>query len=360
MSETRVHLGSAPMEGHGAYNRSSFVQAAGSMRPAALLERVAGSADLPAASEPILIADYGSSQGANSLAPIGAAIRALRARTAPDHEISVVHTDLPDNDFSSLFRTLATSEKSYLRADPAPFASAVGRSFYEQILPSGSVTLGWSSWAVQWLSAAPGPIPDQVQVAFSRDAPTRALFTERAAEDWRTFLTHRGRELRPGGRLVVLTMALTDEGAFGYTPVVHAIYATLERLVRDGWLSADELRRMAIPTVGRSLADIEAPFAHGRIAGLALEHAEVFQGEDPVWEGFEKDGDAAAFGKRWAAFSRASVLPTLARDLDGGQDDPRAAAFLDRVEAGMAAILAAAPQPMLIPLATAVIAKGRG
>jgi hypothetical protein len=33
--------------------------------------------------------------------------------------------------------------------DAAAFPSAVGRSFYQQILPSGSVTLDWSSWVVQ-------------------------------------------------------------------------------------------------------------------------------------------------------------------------------------------------------------------
>ena len=118
---------------------------------------------------------------------------------------------------------------------------------------------------------------------------------------------------------------------------------------------------MVIPTVGRSLADIRAPFAaDGRFAGLFLEHAEVFQGEDPVWASFEKDGDAQAFGERWAAFSRASVLPTLTRGLDGGESDPRAPAFIERMEAGMAARLAAAPQPMVIPLATAVVVKEGG
>jgi hypothetical protein len=346
----------APMEGHGAYNRSSCVQAAGSSVAVSLLEQAARSVDLPALPAPIVIADYGSSQGANSMAPITAAIAALRSRSDPGQEVSVVHTDLPDNDFQALFRTLATHDASYLRADRAAFASAVGRSFYEQILPSASVTLGWSSWAVQWLSTVPALIPDQVQVAFSRDPTVRAAFAAQAARDWRTFLTHRGREFRPGGRLVVLTMALTGEGAFGYRPILDAIDATLRRLVAEGWLDPSEMRRMAIPTVGRSLADIREPFGQdGRFAGLSLEHAEFFLGQDPIWESFTRDCDAGAFGRRWAAFSRASVLPTLARELD----EARAAAFMDRVEAGMAAALAHAPQPMVIPLAAAVLARHR-
>jgi hypothetical protein len=149
--------------------------------------------------EAIVIADYGLSEGHNSLAPMGVAIRSLRDRVGPEREISVVHTDLPGSDFSALFETLHTDPDSYLRFDSATFASAVGRSFYQQILPSGSVTLGWSSWAVQWLSRTPAPIPDQLQVAYSRGPVACAAYTRQATEDRRTFLAHRGRELRPGG-----------------------------------------------------------------------------------------------------------------------------------------------------------------
>jgi hypothetical protein len=155
-------------------------------------------------------------RGHNSLVPLGVAIGALRQRLGPERAIWVVHTDLPDNDFTALFQTLATDPDSYLREDPIVFASAVGRSFYEQLLPSSSVTLGWSSWAVQWLSRAPAPIPDQVQVAYSQDSAAREAFARQAADDWRSFLAHRGRELHPGGRLVVLTMAL-DEAAISAT-----------------------------------------------------------------------------------------------------------------------------------------------
>ena len=66
-----------------------------------------------------------------------------------------------------------------------------------------------------------GTIPDQVQVAYSHDSTARAAFARQAAEDWQDFLVHRGRELRPGGRLVVLTMALDDSGDFGFRPLIE-------------------------------------------------------------------------------------------------------------------------------------------
>lgn len=345
------------MEGHGIYNRSSAVQAAGYAPALPLLEQAARMVPLPPVLQPLVIADYGSSEGRNSLIPIATAIQALRARGGSDRPISVVHTDLPANDFSGLFQTLETDPDSYLRGDPATFAFAVGRSFYRQILPAGSVTLGWSAWAVQWLSRTPSAIADQVQVAHSRDPAAKAAFARQAAEDWRTFLAHRASELCPGGRLVILTMALTEEGDFGYRAVLEAMNDSLRELVEVGEVRPEERARMAIPTVGRSRAELLAPFEpHGGYRGLSVERIDLFQGADLLWRDYERDRDAAAYGARWAAFSRASVLPTLALDLAG--DRARRDSFVARIEAGMARRLAARPEPTVIPLAMLTVAKG--
>src|SRR5439155_4334080 len=178
----------------------------------------------------IVIADYGCSEGRNSLFPLSVAIHTLRKRIGRKQAISVVHTDLPDNDFKALFQMLSADPETYLLNDPATFGSAIGRSFYDQLLPSNSVTLGWSSWAVQWLSRVPALIPDQVQVAYSKDPEARDAFARQSGEDWRTFLSHRGHELRRGGRLVVLTMALDADGRFGYQPLLEEIYSGLNHM----------------------------------------------------------------------------------------------------------------------------------
>src|SRR5262249_4792172 len=149
------------------------------------------------------------------------------------------------NDFTALFRTLADDPDSYLHQDPASFTSAVGRSFYSQILPSNTVNLGWTSWAVQWLSRLPAPLPDHVQVAYSQDEEARAAYPHHPATDWQDFLAFRGRELCPEGRLVVLTMAIGEDGEFGYRPLNDTLVAALNDQVRDGLLHRDELRRMA-------------------------------------------------------------------------------------------------------------------
>src|SRR4029077_18242985 len=126
----------------------------------------------------------------NSMLPMSTAIAVLRRRAGNSRAISIIHTDVPGNDFTGLFHTLENDPDSYRRGAAAVYSSAVGQSFYEQILPAASVSIGWSSWAVQWLSRTPGTIPDQVQVSFSSDGAARAAYERLAAEDWRSFLMH--------------------------------------------------------------------------------------------------------------------------------------------------------------------------
>jgi hypothetical protein len=141
-------------------------------------------------------------------------------------------------------------------------------------------------------------------------------------------------------------------------PLLEAMYAALVDMVEEGFVRAEEARRMVIPTVGRSRSDLVAPFAEsGSFTGLSIEQMEVFFSEDRIWADFEDGGEAREFGARWAAFSRASAFPTLAAGLEGGRADSRAITFLDRLEADVAARMAASPERMLIPLAKLLLVK---
>jgi hypothetical protein len=342
----------------GSYTASSRLQAAGLLGAINLFEAAAKAVPLPKPPQPIVIADYGASTGHNSLLPISAAIAVLRTRTRPEHSVLVAHTDVADNDFTGLFQTLEEDPDSYLKKDAAVFASAIGRSFYTQILPSNSVNLGWTSWATQWLGRIPAPVPDHLQVAYSSDEKIKAAYAKQAAHDWHEFVAFRGRELCPGGRLVVLTMAVGDDGEFGYRPLFREMLAELSELVAQGLITEDELHRMCIPTVSRCAADFHTPFApKGRFERVEIEHLEVFDAEDRFWTQYQVDHDATAFGTKWAAFVRASAFPTMAAALDGGRADPRSGEFMNRLEAGVAARLAAEPEQMQIPLAQLVLWK---
>jgi|HubBroStandDraft_3_1064219.scaffolds.fasta_scaffold487199_1 hypothetical protein len=187
--------GLSVMEGQGAYNRHSHRQVAGGALAVPLLERAAHAVDPGPDDRPLLIADYGSSQGRNSLRPMRAAIAVLRERFGAERPICVTHTDLPDNDFSTLFQTLQANPDSYLRDQPNVFSSAVGLSFYESVLPPAQVSR-WSSFAAMWLSRIPAYIPGHFWDQRATGA-VREEFDAQAAIDWRIFLSLRARELRP-------------------------------------------------------------------------------------------------------------------------------------------------------------------
>jgi hypothetical protein len=359
MNDVALPVLPAPMEGHGVYNRNSQMQAVGLIPALPLLERAAREALLPPAPEPIVIADYGSSEGRNSLRPMRLAIRELRRRDGKDRPISTVHTDRPDNDFSTLFEMLKSDPDSYMRDDPRVFASAVGRSFYDQILPSESVTLGWSSWAVQWLSRCPVPIPDHVFAVRSGDPSVRAAFSRQAAEDWRRFLTCRSRELRPGGWLVVLTLAPYETGQCGNKSMHDALYGALLDLAGAGFITQEELRNMALASFLRCREEWCAPFAEdGQFAGLALEEFRIFEAEDVHWADFARHRDIARLAARRAAWCRAFAFQSLAAGLDGGHNSPRAHEFIVRLEAAMATrLLAAAPERYAKPTGCMLLVK---
>jgi hypothetical protein len=68
------------------------------------------------------------------------------------------------------------------------------------------------------------------------NSTARATYADQADEDWRGFLNSRGRELRNGGQLIVITMALRDDGDFGLRPLVKAMYDALLGLVDEGFV----------------------------------------------------------------------------------------------------------------------------
>jgi hypothetical protein len=151
MSKRSESIGSALglMEGAGFYNRHGWTQATGISVALPALARAAGAVSV---GRQCAIADNGSSQGRNSLRPMQVAINGLRAR-APNVPITVVHVDQSGDDFASLFALLNDSRDSYLRLHANVYAAALGSSFFEPVLPPGSVTLGWTSFAAMWLTS---------------------------------------------------------------------------------------------------------------------------------------------------------------------------------------------------------------
>lgn len=357
MPRYRVAVDPEPSD-HPSKPQAPRPHAAGLNSAIALFEQAARTVALPRAPYPIVIADYGVGTGRNSMRPIAAAIAELRNRTRPEHSVLVTHTDNADNDFTAVFRGLADNPDSYLRCDTSTYPSAVGRSFYTQILPSNSVHVGWSAWAIVRVSRMPMPVPDHIAASFSGDPQVVSAYARQAAFDWHEFVAFRGRELASGAQLVLLTAALGDDGDFGYRPLFAAVMDTLRELTAEGVLRQDELQRMSLPIVGRRANDFMAPFApSGRFEGLSISHLEVYDAEDVIYRSYRKDRDTDAFGLRWADFCRFTLFNDLCTPLD--DDAVRCAQVQDRLHAGIATRLSAQPEQMRIPLAQIVLEKRR-
>jgi hypothetical protein len=347
----------AAMEGKGFYNKNAAIPAAGGALALPLLEQAAKRIELDEGRRPIVLADYGSSEGENSLAPMQVAIAALRARVGHERPIFVYHTDLPDNDFSSLFRVLQSHPHSYLRDERNVFPSVVGRSFYQHILPPNHVDLAWSSYAAIWLSRIPCRIADHFFALRSTSA-VRAEFARQAATDWEAFLSFRATELRPSGRLVIVLPALAETRPPGFVTLMDQANAVLSDLVARKVISTQEREQMGVGIYPRSESELLAPFSSdGHCHGLTVEDCATFPVPDTVWEEYVRDKDPGTLAKKRAGFFRAIFAPSLAQALGPDRHPKERLAFLAALEDGLAARMINYPVPADNVVRIIVLAK---
>jgi hypothetical protein len=352
------NFAASAMEGKGAYNQYARLPAEGIALALPCIERVVETLEFDTAGRPIIIADYGSSQGKNSLAPMSLAVRALRRRLGQDRPIVVCHIDRPSNDFNSLFEVLDTDPHRYGMGDPYVFPCAIGRSFYGTVLPSNSVDIGWSSFAAMWVSRVPRLIPDHFFV-FASTGAVRAEFDRQGAQDWEAFLLLRAAELRPGGRLIVVVPGVHENGATGFEGIMDHANEVLADMVGQSAITAAERARMVLGVWPRRKRELLAPFSDGKFHGLTIEHSDTAVLADSAWSDYEQDRDREALATKHALFFRTIFVPTLASALARVRagDADAFQAFADRVEAGLTQRLAKQPTPLHSVVETIVLAK---
>jgi hypothetical protein len=329
------------MTGGGDYDRNARVQATAASFALPLLERAAREAGLPPEPQPVMVVDYGSATGKNSSAVMALALSVLRSRT--NQPIWVAHNDQPANDFNVLFATLS-APTGYLAAQENMFACAVGRSFYEPVVPPALVSLGWSSTAAHWLSRVPAPLADRAWAPTAR-TPGAGPFLDQARRDWRRFLDLRAAELRPGGRMVVVVATVDDDGICGGEHALDGLDEALRAEVAAGAMSRREAESVVVPNFFLSRAELEAPFREPTLARhlRLLEHVRVTS-TDPLWTAFEQTGDSMALGAAFAGWVRAcsqsSLLGAFAPERDVGER----ARLIERIYAAVEAIVRETPE----------------
>ncbi|CAF0856886.1 unnamed protein product [Adineta steineri] len=199
--------------------------------------------DIQSSSTPVIIADFGSAHGSNSLYAMKMIIQCLREanKIANEKEILVIHNDLPTNDWITLF--------NLLNKDDTYYSLANGRSFYESCLPPNSLSIGYSSTSLHWLSRKPCNISNHCASLFAQGNELRA-FQEQAHLDWTHFLEYRSRELITGGILILLIPSIDDQGSNGFDIIREILYICAQSI-----LTPQELLDYTLPIYARKYSE---------------------------------------------------------------------------------------------------------
>lgn len=331
------------MKGEGFYDQHSEAQSLALAAVGDWLRQAVADLSLPAAPAPIVVADFGCSEGQNSIQEIGLVVQELRQRTS--QPICGIHSDLPGNNFNRLFANLHDATRSNYLQDhgqlrPNTFALAAAGSFYGPILPHGSVHVALSFFAVQWLDHTPKVhVPDFI--GYTRNNPqAAAAFREQADRDLTGFLQHRADELVPGGKLLVVVPGAMN-GRFCSQGVYDVITDAGQDLVRAGRIDRAAFEEFVFGVYFFAADELVAPVVrpgsalHGR---FRVDQSGAWEAPTPFVDRYRRTSDARRYAAEYTAFLRAFSEPVIAPAWCGPQRDPAlVAAIFDRIEERLAA-----------------------
>ena len=270
----------------------------------------------PGAAGPLRVADFGAADGGTSRRMWFDTFSAIRA--AGDHrEIVITYTDLPSNDFSTLFRTMQGLQgdpaHAYQAVLPGIFVHGCGTGFHRQLFPTESLDFAFSATAMHYVSQKPCEITTHVHQVGARGGEAR-LFAEQARRDWEAILLARARELKPGARFVALNFGIDEHGRYlgntGGRHMFDTFDALWRGLLEEGRIDRAEYDRATFAQHYRTTEEFVAPLVDDsspvRAAGLRLVEAKSLYTRCPFEEAFA--ASASAMSPR--AFAE-SLVPTM-------------------------------------------------
>ncbi len=250
--------------------------------------------------------DMGCADGGTSLELWRKVINRVRQTSASD--IQVVYADQARNDFNALIQILHghTEFNTYLPEFEHVSVLASGSSFYAQTLPADSLHLGFSATAMHWLSRKPCNISNHVHMvgAEEKDAVT---FAAQARSDWETILLHRARELKVGGKLVLINFCRDQQGRYlgntGGINMFDNFNAIWQQFLADGEIDQAEYDAMTLPQYYNSVDEFSAPLLDQKSAvyqsGLRLIDIDTAVVPCPFAADYRQHQDAGKFSREY-------------------------------------------------------------
>jgi SAM dependent carboxyl methyltransferase len=115
---------------------------------------------------------------------------------------------------------------------------------------------------MHWLSASPNSLKGRAEMHAAQCGVDIEQLPEKkqAADDWRKILKARARELKPGGRLVLVNFCVSKEGYFlGQTEKGVSMWGSFskswQKLFDDGLIDETELTGVSFPNYYRTTAE---------------------------------------------------------------------------------------------------------
>ena len=296
--------------------------------------------------KPFVIADYGTADGGTSMPLMYDICAWLRNQVGPQLPIQIIYEDQPLNTWHDLFMRLEgminidERSPSYLQDFSNVFVSAVGRSFYKQVVPSATVHFGFSATAMHWLTTKPAEFSSVIHHTLCDEPSELQPYADQAAADWELILTERAKELVTGGRLVVLNFCVDEKGQYlGTTDrIKNQMWSTKNRLwwelQAEGTISISEARAASFANYYRTVGEFRAPFDDPNSvvskAGLRLVNIETRTTDCPYQRSWERQMEefdvteamAAEHAKRFVPTTRTWSNSVYRDALDAARDSP--------------------------------------
>ncbi|QCE01772.1 indole-3-acetate O-methyltransferase 1 [Vigna unguiculata] len=292
-------------KGEASYANNSQAQAIHARSMLHLLRETLDRVELVEGREvPFVVVDLGCSCGSNTINVVDVMIKHVMKRYEAlgwqPPEFSAFFSDLPSNDFNTLFQLLpplanhGVSMEECLAADNhrSYFAAGVPGSFYRRLFPARSVDVFHSAFSLHWLSQVPESVVDKRSSAYNKgrvfihgaDESTANAYKKQFQTDLAGFLMARSVEMKREGSMFLVCLARTsvdptDQGGAGLLFGTH-FQDAWDDLVQEGLISQEKRDSFNIPVYAASLQDFkEVVEANG---SFTIDKLEVFKGGSPL------------------------------------------------------------------------------
>ncbi|KAJ4976767.1 hypothetical protein NE237_001873 [Protea cynaroides] len=291
-------------KGETCYANNSKAQAKHVRSMLHLLESTLDRVQLQPPETPFAVADLGCSCGGNTIYIIEVIIKHISKRYEANGydtpEFFAFFSDLPSNDFNTLFQLLPplainrTSMEECLVADGhrSYFSAGVPGSFYRRLFLARSIDVFYSAFSLHWLSQVPKILMDKRSTAYNKGR----VFIYGAGENTVNAYKNQFQALSSVPEVTRETMwILSDQG--GASLLFRTYFQDAwDDLVQEGLVESEKRDSFNIPLYAPSLQDFkEVVEADG---SFAFNKLEVFRGGSPLV--VNQPDDEAEVGRAFA------------------------------------------------------------